>query len=58
MNLRAWICYLASLLRIHNPDCEHCNVQGTCWVEMKKRLEDLNWEEPSESSKDRERRAS
>jgi hypothetical protein len=36
-------CYLLSLLRIHHPDCEHCNVRETCGHEMRKRLEELNW---------------
>ena len=36
-------CYLLSLLRIHGPDCEHCNVRETCGYEMRKRLEELNW---------------
>ena len=30
-----------SLLRIHNPNCEHCNIRDTHWVEVKKRLEEL-----------------
>jgi hypothetical protein len=41
VNLRRWTCYLFSLLRIHSPNCEHCNVSDTCWVEVKKRLEEL-----------------
>jgi hypothetical protein len=36
-------CYLLSLLRIHHPDCEHCNARETCGYEMRKRLEELNW---------------
>ena len=36
-------CYLLSLLRIHHPDCEHCNVRETRGHEMRKRLEELNW---------------
>ena len=35
-------CHLLSLLRIHHPDCEHCNVRETCGHEMRKRLEELN----------------
>ncbi len=58
MNLRAWICYLSSMLRIHNPDCEHCNVHGTCWLEMKKRLDDLNWETRRQTNPERDKRAS
>jgi predicted Fe-S protein YdhL (DUF1289 family) len=30
-------------LRIHSPDCEHCNARETCWGEMRERLEQLNW---------------
>lgn len=40
MNLR---CYLFSLLRIHRPDCEHCDAHETRGDEMRKRLEELNW---------------
>ena len=40
MNLR---CYLLSLLRMHIPDCEHCNARQAYGVEMRKRLEELNW---------------
>ena len=40
MNLRRLTCYLFSLLRIHSPNCEHCNIHNT-WVEVKKRLEEL-----------------
>jgi hypothetical protein len=25
----------------HNPNCEHCNIRDTHWVEVKKRLEEL-----------------
>jgi hypothetical protein len=35
-------CYLESLLRIHRPDCEHCNPHETWGLEVRKRLEDLN----------------
>ena len=35
-------CHLSSLLRIHRPDCEHCTREGH-GVEMRKRLEELNW---------------
>ena len=34
-------CYLLSLLRIHHPDCEHCNADEMCGDEMRKRLEAL-----------------
>ena len=36
-------CYLLSLLRIHRPDCEHCNPRKTCGDELRNRLEELNW---------------
>ena len=36
-------CYLLSLLRIHRPDCEHCKAREKCGVEMRERLEELNW---------------
>ena len=35
-------CYLESLLRIHRPDCEHCNRHETWGPEVRKRLEELN----------------
>ena len=35
MTLRAQLCRLLSVLRIHRPDCEHCNARQTCgWVSM------------------------
>ncbi len=40
MNLR---CYLLSLLRIHSPNCEVCNAREKYGVDMRKRLEELNW---------------
>jgi hypothetical protein len=40
VNLR---CYLLSLLRIHRPDCQICHVREEHGVEMRKRLEELNW---------------
>lgn len=42
MKLRGRICHLLARLRIHNPDCEHCNVRLTCGSELLKRLEELN----------------
>ena len=36
-------CHLLSLLRIHRPDCEHCNAREKSGHEMRKRLEELNW---------------
>jgi len=43
VKLRPRMCYLLSLLRIHHPDCDHCNARATCGDEMRKRLEELNW---------------
>jgi hypothetical protein len=40
VNLR---CYLLSLLRIHSPNCEVCNAREKYGVEMRRRLEELNW---------------
>ena len=40
MNLR---CYLLSLLRFHSPNCEICNAREEYGVEMRQRLEELNW---------------
>ena len=37
------ISYLLGRLRIHRPDCEHCNARETSGDEMRKRLEELNW---------------
>jgi hypothetical protein len=36
-------CHLSSLLRIHRPDCELCHPREEYGVEMRKRLEELNW---------------
>lgn len=36
-------CYLWSLLRIHRPDCERCKAREKCGIEMRERLEELNW---------------
>jgi hypothetical protein len=43
MNFRRRICYLLALLRIHSPDCEHCNARETSGDEIRKRLEELAW---------------
>ena len=40
MNLR---CRLSSLLRIHSPNCEVCNAREEYGLEMRRRLEELNW---------------
>jgi len=38
-----WKCYLLSLLRIHRPDCELCKAREKRGLEMRKRLQELNW---------------
>lgn len=45
------ICYLLALLRIHSPDCEHCNARETSGDEMRKRLEELSWQTKPRSLK-------
>ena len=40
MNLR---CYLLSLLKIHPPNCVRCKALEKCGLEMRERLEELNW---------------
>lgn len=41
-------CYLFSFLRIHHPDCEHCNERDTCGDLMRTRLQELNsWKQPN-----------
>ena len=42
-------CYLLSLLRIHRRDCEHCKAREKCGLEMRERLEELNWRTPPRS---------
>jgi hypothetical protein len=37
------ICHLLVLLRIHSPDCEHCNAREASGDEIRKRLEELSW---------------
>jgi hypothetical protein len=44
VNLRPRICYLLSLVRLHSPDCERCNAQEARGDEMRRRLEELNWQ--------------
>ena len=36
-------CYLLSILRIHGSDCAHCKAREKCGLEMRGRLEELNW---------------
>jgi len=47
VNLRGRICYLLARLRIHSPDCEHCNARQACGSDLLKRLEELNWRAPN-----------
>ena len=61
--MRKQICYVLARLRIHSPDCEHCNARATCGSELLKRLEELKWRtvetaEVSESNADREMKLS
>jgi len=49
--LRPRICYVLSLLRIHNPDCKHCAARLICGNELRKRLEELN--DPMQAISDR-----
>jgi hypothetical protein len=49
VNLR---CYLLSLLRIHSPNCEVCNAREKYGVEMRQRLEALNWRTDSHANGD------
>lgn len=42
MTLRRLLCAALSLLKIHEPDCDHCDVLQECWgIDMRKRLEEL-----------------
>jgi hypothetical protein len=43
VNQLRWKCYVLSLLKIQHPDCELCNAREKYGVEMRKRLEELNW---------------
>ena len=43
MNQLRWKCYVLSLLKIQHPDCDLCNAREKYGVEMRKRLEELNW---------------
>jgi hypothetical protein len=42
VTLRDRICYMLALLRVHSPECEHCNARVTCGNDILKRLEELN----------------
>jgi hypothetical protein len=52
VNQLRWKCYLLSLLRIPHSDCELCNAREKYGVEMRKRLEELNWRTPPRSHGD------
>ncbi len=43
MNQLRWKCYLLSLLKLHNPDCECRNAPEKYGEAMRRRLEELNW---------------
>jgi hypothetical protein len=46
MILRRYLCSALSFLRIHQPDCEHCNDLRKCWGDdLRKRLEELREDE-------------
>ena len=43
MNLRHVLCKGLTVLRMHDPDCDHCYVLQECWgIDMRKRLEELS----------------
>ena len=42
LHLRQRICFLLSMLRIHSPDCVHCNARQTCWDDTVRRLNELD----------------
>ena len=42
VHLRQRICYLLSRLRVHSPDCVHCNSRQTCWDDTVRRLDELD----------------
>ena len=42
MKLRRLLCNALSFVRMHRPDCEHCNSVEECWgIDMRKRLQEL-----------------
>jgi hypothetical protein len=47
VNLRAKTCYILARLRLHNPDCQHCNAHSICGNELIERLRQLNSPEPA-----------
>jgi hypothetical protein len=51
VNLRFWMCPLLTLLKMHDPDCEYCDPRETCGVEMRERLEELDWRTQTQSLK-------
>ena len=54
--LRAQLCYVLSLLRIHSPDCEHCMARLTCGADLRKRLEELDGRTQLSSPEDQDHR--
>ena len=54
--LRAQLCYVLSLLRIHSPDCEHCMARLTCGDDLRKRLEELDGRTQLSSRENQEHR--
>jgi hypothetical protein len=36
-------CYLLSLLKIHRSNCAQCKALEKCGLEMRERLQELNW---------------
>jgi hypothetical protein len=47
-------CQLLTLLRIHHPDCRYC-AREKYGMEMRKRLEELNWRTQTHSPTDADR---
>jgi hypothetical protein len=48
--LRARICYLLSILKLHRPDCEHCAARLACGIAIRERLTELNTRDERTSS--------
>jgi hypothetical protein len=51
-----WRCYLLSLLRIHDSDCEICVAHERHGIEIRQRLEELNWRTLPRSASDGDHR--
>ena len=39
--VKRWICHVLSVLKIHSPNCERCAARDIFWVELIKRLKEL-----------------